>query len=427
MSFARVLYRLLLLTTFACLVETTAVSQTNFGQINGTITDPSGTEIAGARVVLQSLETSAERQAQSNSTGTYVIPTVAPGRYSLTVTAPGFQTFKISEFPLQSGEARTVDARMVIGTINDTIQVVGQAVAVDKTEATISTVIQEQEIVEIPLNGRSFSQLMLLSPGVAPVKVGQQGTFQITGGYSPAVNGMRHMMNNYTLDGVENNMRFTNSFATAPPPDALEEFKVASHQSNAASSLAAGANVNLVTKSGTNDIHGAAWDFLRNDKLSANGFFNNYFANQKLPYRQNQFGFYLGGPIYIPHLLHGRKQSLYFSAYYEGLRVRRSNATTATVPNAAERGGDFSDLLGPVLSTPDCLGRPVRQGQLYDPFTTRADANCPQGVVRDPYPNNVIPANQLNSGGASLLEVHLSVAESRRHTQLRDRPKHPDR
>jgi hypothetical protein len=244
----------MLLTTFACLVETAAVSQTNFGQINGTITDPSGTEIAGARVVLQSLETSAERQALSNSTGTYVIPTVAPGRYSLTVTAPGFQTFKVSEFPLQSGEARTIEARMVLGTINDTIQVVGQAVAVDKTEATISTVIQEQEIVEIPLNGRSFSQLMLLSPGVAPVKVGQQGTFQITGGYSPAVNGMRHIMNNYTLDGVENNMGFTNSFATAPPPDALEEFKVASHQSNAASSLAAGANVNLVTKSGTNDF-----------------------------------------------------------------------------------------------------------------------------------------------------------------------------
>jgi hypothetical protein len=210
------------------------------------------------------------------------------------------------------------------------------------------------------------------------------------------VNGMRHMMNNYTLDGVENNMRFTNSFATAPPPDALEEFKVASHQSDAASSLAAGANVNLVTKSGTNDLHGAAWDFLRNDKLSANGFFNNYFANAKLPFRQNQFGFYPGGPIYIPHILHGRKQSLYFSAYYEGLRFRRTNATTATVPDQAERGGDFSELLGPVVAT-DCLGRAVGQGQLYDPSTSRANASCPQGVVRDPYPNNVIPTNQLNA------------------------------
>src|SRR5262249_11603864 len=198
------------------------------------------------------------------------------------------------------------------------------------------------EIVEIPLNGRSFAQLMLLSPGVAPVQVGQQAAFQITGGYSPAVNGMRHMMNNYTLDGVENNMRFTNSFATAPPPDALEEFKVSSHQSDAAAALAAGANVNLVTKSGTNSLHGALWDFLRNDKLSANGFFNNFFGTSKLPFRQNQFGAYLGGPIYLPRIIDGRKKSLYFSGYYEGLRLRRPSATTATVPDQAPRSGGSS-------------------------------------------------------------------------------------
>jgi hypothetical protein len=386
----------LLLVAVACLAISPAHAQTNFGEINGTITDPTGNQIPGAKVVLQSLETSTERQTVSNGTGTYVIPTVAPGRYSLTVTAAGFQTYKVSEFPLQSGEARTVDATLSIGTVSETVEVVGQTVAVDKTESTIKTVIQQQEIVEIPLNGRSFSQLMLLSPGVAPVQLGQQGSFQITGGYSPAVNGMRYMMNNYTLDGVENNMRFTNSFATAPPPDALEEFKVASHQSDAASSLAAGANVNLVTKSGTNDIHGAAWDFLRNDKLSANGFFNNYFQNPKLPFRQNQFGFYLGGPIYIPHVMNGRKHSLYFSSYYEGLRFRRSSTTTATVPDQAERGGDFSELLGPVVTT-DCLGRQVRQGQLYDPSTSRTNASCPQGVVRDPYPNNVIPSSELNA------------------------------
>src|SRR5689334_14621042 len=140
MSSGDVLRRALIAAAIAVVMETAAVSQTNFGQINGTITDPSGTEVAGAKVALQSLETSAERQALSNSTGTYVIPTVPPGRYSLTVTAPGFQTFKISDFPLQSGEARTIDAQMVLGTVNDTIQVVGQAVAVDKPEATISTV-----------------------------------------------------------------------------------------------------------------------------------------------------------------------------------------------------------------------------------------------------------------------------------------------
>jgi len=366
------------------------LAQTNFGQVNGTITDPSGTGIPAARIVLKNLDAEAERQTTSSGAGTYVIPTVPPGRYSLTVIAQGFQTYQVSTFPLQSGEARTIDVKLALGTVSERVEVLGQAAAVNQTDSTISTSIQQQEIVDIPLNGRSFSQLMLLSPGVAPVQVGQQSVFQITGGYSPAVNGMRHMMNNYTLDGVENNMRFTNSFATAPPPDALEEFKVSSHQNDGAAALAAGANVNLVTKSGTNTIHGALWDFLRNDKLSANGFFNNFFANQKLPFRQNQFGVYLGGPVYIPRLVDGRKSAFYFSGYYEGLRLRRSSATTATVPDAAQRSGDFSALLGPVVGS-DCLGRSVRSGQIYDPFSTRANADCPQGIIRDPYPNNVIP------------------------------------
>ena len=152
--------RTLLLVTLASLAIVPAISQTNFGEINGTITDPSGTQIPGAKVVLKSLETSAERQTASNNTGTYVIPTVAPGRYTLSITAPGFQTYKVSEFQLQSAEARTVDARLTLGTVSDTVEVAGQAAAVDKTEATISTVIQQQEIVEIPLNGRVFSQLI---------------------------------------------------------------------------------------------------------------------------------------------------------------------------------------------------------------------------------------------------------------------------
>jgi hypothetical protein len=177
MRLTQTFQRTLLFLGAAFIAVSPAFSQTNFGQINGTVTDPSGIEIAGAKVVLQSLETSTERQTVTNSSATYVIPTVAPGRYSLTVTAAGFETYKVSEFPLQSAEARTADAKMVIGTVTDTIQVQGQAVAVDKTESTISTVIQKLEIVEIPLNGRVFSQLMLLSPGVAPVQVGQQGTF----------------------------------------------------------------------------------------------------------------------------------------------------------------------------------------------------------------------------------------------------------
>ena len=378
----------------ACLAVALSVAgfaQSNFGQINGTVFDPSGNLISGAKVVIRNLDAEGTREAVSTGNGGFVIPTVPPARYSLTATAPGFQTYVIPDFRLQVNEARTFDVRMQLGQVAETVQVTAQAVAVNQTDATIGTVIQQQEIVEIPLNGRNFAQLILLAPGASPAAVGQQQTFGITGGFSPAVNGMRHMMNNFTLDGVENNMRFTNSFGTAPPPDALEEFKVSSHQSDAGASLAAGANINLVTRSGTNQFHGSLWNFLRNDKLSANGFFNNLFARTKLPFRQNQFGFYLGGPVYIPKLLDGRKTGTYISGYYEGTRFRRSSSTLATVPSDAVRRGDFSELLGESLGT-DCLGREVRRGQIYDPRSTRDDPRCPQGIVRDPFRDNRIPA-----------------------------------
>lgn len=366
-----------------------AWGQTNFGQINGTVYDPSGNIVSDAKIVIQNLDAEGTREGTSTSSGAFVIPTVPPARYTLRVTASGFQTYVVPEFRLQVAESRTFEVRMQLGQVAESVEVSAQAVAINQTDATIGTVIQQQEIVEIPLSGRSFSQLILLAPGASPAAVGQQQSFGITGGFSPAVNGMRHMMNNFTLDGVENNMRFTNSFATSPPPDALEEFKVSSHQSDASASLAAGANVNLVTRAGTNQFHGSLWNFLRNDKLSANGFINNLSGTGKLPFRQNQFGFFLGGPVYLPKLIDGRKSGTYVSGYYEGTRFRRSAATRATVPSDAVRQGNFAELLGPVIGT-DCLGRQVRQGQIYDVASNRITPECPSGV-RDPFPNNQVP------------------------------------
>ena len=366
------------------------IGQSNFGQINGTVSDPSGKALPAADVVLKSLDSEAMRRAVTSETGAFAILTVPPGRYSLTFRAPGFQTRVVPALRLQVNEARTVDAQLEIGGISERVEVQAAPVAVNQTDATLGTVIQQQEIVEIPLNGRNFAQLIQLSPGVIPIGLGQQVTFNITGGFSPSVNGMRPRSNNFTLDGIENNQRFANTFATPPPPDALEEFKVSSHQSDAASALTAGANVNLVTRAGTNALHGSVWEFLRNDKLAANGFFNNFFGSSNLPYRQNQYGFFVGGPVVIPRVINGRKAALYFSAYYEGTKFRRASTTTATVPSEAERQGNFSELLGAQIGT-DCLGRPVRSGQIYDPGTTRKDAACPGGYVRDPFPNNVMP------------------------------------
>ena len=334
-----------------------------------------------------------------------------PGRYSLTFTAAGFQTRVVPDLRLQVNEARTIDVELKVGAVSERVEVEATAVAVNRTDATIGTVIQQQEIVEIPLNGRNFAQLIQLSPGVTPIGLGQQIAFNITGGFSPSVNGMRPRSNNFTLDGVENNMRFANSFASAPPPDALEEFRFSSHQSDAASSLTAGGIVNLVTRSGSNALHGSVWDFVRNDKLAASGFFNNAFGLSNLPYRQNQYGFFVGGPVLIPRLVDGRKSGFYFSFYYEGSKFRRTSTTQGTVPSEAVRNGDFSELLGAPIGT-DCLGRTVRSGQLYDPATTRRDSACQRLCARS------LPGQQdytNASDRAGLDEIHLPAAHAVRH------------
>jgi hypothetical protein len=380
-----------------------SMAQSNVGEVNGTVYDQAGAVVPGAEVTLKDLDQGGVRKAISSASGAYVIPSVQPSRYSLTVINAGFKSYIVPEFKLDVNQARTFDVHLEVGAVTQSVEVKAQAVAVDRTDATIGDVIQTQEITEIPLNGRNFSQLMQLSTGVIPTEQGQQGSFEITGGYSPAVNGMRYQMNNFTLDGVDNNMRFTNSFATAPPPEAIAEYKVSSHESTSAADLAAGATVNVVTRGGSNALHGAAWDFLRNDILAANGFFNNLVGAENTAYKQNQFGFFVGGPVVIPHLIDGRKSRTFFSGYYEGIRYTRSGGTTALVPTAAERGGDFSSELGAAIGT-DCLGRTVYKGEIYNPFTTVANSNCSGGYVRNPYQNNIVPSGQIQDFAKSYLQ-----------------------
>ena len=393
----------ILLMVWCCLTPAIR-AQTVEGQINGTVTDNSGSVVPGASIVLKSLDTGAERTTVSAGSGVYFLSSVPPGRYSLTVSATGFTQFEVSDMTLLVDQARTFDVRLAPGAVTQTVQVNGGAVALNTTNATIGTVIGQRDVVNMPLNGRNFTELILLTPGSSPIQTGQQNAFIITGGISPPVNGNRAQMNNFTLDGVDNNQRFSNTYSTSPPPDAIAEFKVASHETGADVSLAAGANVNLVTRSGSNAFHGAVWEFLRNNDLDARNYFDNFFGSPTLPFRQNQFGYYVGGPIFLPHIIDGRKLQTYFSSYYEGFRFDQTNTLSATVPDDAERSGNFSELLGPVIGT-DCLGRQVFQNELYDPTTTVANANCPDGYVRNPFPNNTIPS--VNSVAAAYLKYYF--------------------
>jgi Carboxypeptidase regulatory-like domain/TonB dependent receptor len=371
---------------FACisafLMLDPAWSQITEGTFRGVITDPSGAVVAGARVELRDTISGAARETTSNNSGEYLFPSVPPGVYSLTVSLPGFETLHNDEVTLQVGQQATLDFRLRPGDLKQVVTVRDQASLLNVTNATIGTVVDGEKVTQLPLNGRQFTQLILLTPGAAPQNTGLQGSYDVAtnlGAVSPAVNGARSEMNNFTIDGVENNELYFNFVALNPPPDAIREFKVQSDMSSGAFGRAAGANVNVVTRSGTNEYHATLWEFLRNTSLDARDFFN----PTRSVFHQNQYGFTAGGPI--------RKQKVFGFGWWEGFRKRLGSSIVGTVPTPAQLAGDLSGL------------PPV-----YNPFSTRQIGTDAQGnpiFTRDPFPGNQIPKGMLNSAAVNIASV----------------------
>jgi hypothetical protein len=402
------------LTAFALVwcLHTSAAAQTVNGAFHGTVTDASGAVIPGATVEVRNLATGTVRQATTNSVGFYTITQLPPGNYSFSVSKSGFTTARAEKVELLVNQDLEANYTLSVGQVTQEVEVTAAPPALQTASATISQVIGSKEVVELPLNGRQFTQLVLLTPGAAPKETGQQGFFVIPiggGGISPSVNGQRGQQNNFTLDGVLNNAIFDNTWAISPPPDAIQEFNVQSQMTDAQFSISSGANVNVVTKSGSNEFHGTLWEFIRNDKLDAANFFDNFANQSKPPFRQNQYGFQMGGPLVIPHLYDGREKKTYVSGYWEGFRSTQGFTQFNSVPSTAELGGDFSDLLtnqqardsngNPIV---DALGRPVMVGQIYDPSSTRIVNGQ---LVRDPFPGNIIPSDRLNAQALTYLKA----------------------
>ncbi len=387
-------------------------AQTVNGGFHGTISDSSGAILPEATVEVKNIGTNLVRQATTSDVGFFTITQLPPGHYTVTASKQGFQTARRADFELLVNQDAELNFTLQVGAVSTQVDVTAAAPALQTASATISQVIEAKQVVDLPLNGRQFTQMVLLTPGAAPKETGQQGAFTIPiggGGLSPSVNGQRGQQNNFTLDGVLNNAIFTNIWAISPPPDAIQEFNVQSHITDAQFSISSGANINVVTKSGTNQFHGDVWEFIRNDKLDASNFFDNYFNNTKPAFRQNQYGIALGGPLVIPHLYDGRAKKTYVSGYWEGFRSTEGFTETNNVPNAAELGGDFSGLLTTTQAVDpttgaavfDPLGRPVMNGQIFNPYSTRQVAAGKvdavtgltarsSGLVRDPFANNLI-------------------------------------
>jgi hypothetical protein len=378
--------RILRAVSLAILLPFLASAQTA-GEIAGIVTDATGAVVPGATVTVTNQATNATRVTTTNEAGIYTVPSLIPGVYEVKVEMPGFRTVIRRDIQLEVQQTARINVTLEVGEVTESVEVRGGAILLDTDSATTGTVIEQKRIVDLPLNGRNFLQLVSLSPNVTygfatPGQVaGRQGGDRGTQNIS--VSGMRGTWNHYTLDGIENTDVNFNLYIMLPSVDALQEFKVQSGVYPAEFGRAA-SQINVSTKPGTNEFHGAAYEFHRNDKLDARQYDFIGTTPAKAPFRWNQYGFVLGGPVWIPKVYNGRNR-LFFMSNFEGFRERRTTYGIYTTPTVAMRNGDFS----------------YRTTQLYDPFSRKfVDGK----LTGNPFPGNQIPKSRFDPISLKLLE-----------------------
>lgn len=321
-----------------------ALAQLDVGSIVGTVRDPSGASIADAKVTVINEGTNVTITTTTGNNGEYVVPALKVGTYTVLVEKAGFQRFRQSGVTLSVQQRQQVDAALAVGSVTEEVRVTGDTPLLQTQSAQLGQVVEARRIQDLPLNGREYDSLALLSPGVTITTPRQrlrgQGVF--------SVNGNTALQNNFLLDGVDNNSYSTNlqegsAQVIIASVDALSEFKIQTRTFDAEFGRNAGSVINATIKSGTNRLRGNAWEFLRNRVFDANDFFANRARLDRPKFQQNQFGFTLGGPVVIPKLVDGRNKTFWFVSY-EGKRTRRGTLSLSTVPTPLMRNLDFREL-----------------------------------------------------------------------------------
>ena len=362
-----------------------AWAQYTTARLSGIITDPSGAVVAGAAITVQDVGTGYTQATKSTSVGQYLFPSLPVGNYQITVSVSGYTQYVQKGIVLSVGQAATQDVRLQVGMVSQQVVVTENPSLVTTDSATVDQLINQREISQIPLNGRDVQQLVFLAPGTTNVTANYCAA-NCEGGVFPSeqyakVNGGGANGVNYLLDGVDANDTYINTNVPFPNPDAIQELNLITGNMSATYGNAIGGVVNVVTKSGTDQIHGDVFEFLQNNVLDASNYFSGGLVN---PLKQNQFGGSVGGPIL--------KNRLFYFGSYQGTRFRTAqNGQIASVPNAAERTGDFSDLLpGTQLVNPN-TGAPYFNNQIpVSPVATYI-------LNHIPLPNG--PNDQLNFNG----------------------------
>ena len=361
--------RIALVFALFTLVGTPALAQLQSGRIVGTVLDPQKAGIPGATITVINLATNQARLAITDTEGNYVVTPLDPGTYNVTAEMPGFQTTRREGLVLTVGQAARVELTLNLGTLSTEVQVTAETPLLNTESATLSEVITNEQIVDLPLNGRGFHELARLTSGVAllpPTGNTQPVRPEVVNGN--VIGGVAGSQTRFLLDGVDITEEHQGGTWIQTSVDALQEFSV---QQNAYSAEfhGAGATFNVTTKSGGNAFHGSLFEFVRNDKFDS----KNFFAVNKEKLERNQFGGTLGGPFMIPGLYDGRNKTFFFASY-EGHRRQQGVVDVSNVPSAAQRAGDFTGLAA-----------------VFDPLTTTTGT-----VTRTQFPDNKIPANRIS-------------------------------
>ena len=391
-----------------------AAAQVTTGTIVGTVSDSSGV-VPRAGVTVREVNKGTADSYVTDETGSFTAPFLTPGTYSVEVNVPGFRKWVREGVVLQVNQRARVDVMLEVGGIEETTTVVAEAPLLRTDSSEVGTVIDERAIKELPLNGRNFATLVYLSPGITPGQANENlsgaSTFNPRGASNFNALGHQANANAWLIDGIDNNEYSFNTVIIAPSVEQVREFKVLSGVFSAEFGRGAGV-VSVATKSGSNTLHGTAFEYLRNDRFDARNFFvrkipqadGSLAVDPKPPLDRHQFGAAAGGPLVLPGLYDGHSRTFFF-ADYAGLKETRGQVFVNTVPTAQTRRGDFSDFR-------DANGNLIL---IYDPLTTRANPNFnpsapvsasnPQ-FLRDPFPGNTIPANRLNGVGLNVAGIY---------------------
>jgi hypothetical protein len=376
----------LLLLSVGLLVGVHAQSSTT-GNITGTVRDPQGAAVPKAEVTVTEEKTGATRTVTANEDGFYNIPSLPAGVYTISTAPSGFKKTISPGVELHVNENKTVNLDVQVGQVTETVTVTSDAAPVEVRSGEVSSLISEKQVTELPLNGRNYAQLALMVPGVSPVtQAGAGGAFATRGtglnaGVDMSVNGNQSNANLWTVDGVNNmDVGSNRTLLVFPSVDSIQEFRVERNSFSAEFGQAQGAVVNLITKGGSNDFHGALFEFFRNDKLNANSFFINQAGGKKGELEYNNFGGNFSGPIV--------KNRVFFFWSEEWRRERRGVVLSSRVPTAAEKAGDFSGpLTGALPHVPGGV--------------------CNPGVdISGCFPGNKIPTNLLSPAGLALVKLY---------------------